>query len=128
MTIGKKLPMMCFKGSAVLFLILVLTLSLVPVLQAAHAFTHYGDAETSGPAKAAGSHVDTDSGDDADSGLDGDRMCLDCLAVAALSIILPVLIVYFFDPAKRRSLPHLGSALVLFNFPTPYLTRAPPPA
>jgi hypothetical protein len=108
-----------------LFLILVLALSFVPVFQATHALTHvthvaHVDAIDTAQAdnSQAGSETDTDV----------DRICLDCLALTAFSIILPILAIFFFDQTVRRPLPHAKSRQILGSFSSPYLTRAPPQA
>lgn len=107
-----------------LFLVLVFALSCVPVFQAAHALTHIVHVDPIGAAQA-----DSDQGHDeidADSG--ADRICLECLALTAFSIFLPVLAIFFFDQMKRQRLPQLKSGRILLNFSFSYLTRAPPRA
>lgn len=107
-----------------LFLILVFALSFVPVFQAAHALTHVTHDDSIGAVQA-----DSDQGHsetDPDSG--ADRICLECLALTAFSIILPILAIFFFNQMKRQRLPQLKSGRILLNFSSHYLTRAPPGA
>ncbi|SCX53813.1 hypothetical protein SAMN05720354_11355 [Nitrosospira sp. Nsp1] len=110
----------------ILFLILVVALSLVPVLQAAHALTHVGDADLIGNVYADGGQEE--SGLHPDSGLDGDKICLDCLALTGFSIAVAVLPVFFFDQMRRQPPPYPISAPVLPRFSSPYFTRGPPQA
>lgn len=115
-----------------LFFLLLLTLSLVPVLQAAHALTHIAPDETGGipqtiDAQFVGSGAsEAEAIATADVDLDSDRICLDCLALAAFGILLPALAFYFFDQARRKLLSDLRAVFVLPSFSSPYLTRAPP--
>jgi hypothetical protein len=116
-----------------LFFLLLLTLSLVPVLQAAHALTHIAPDETRGIAQSSdaqfvgigASEVEANA-TAADGDLDSDRICLDCLALAAFGILLSALAFYFFDQARRQLLSDLRAVFVLTSFSSPYLTRAPP--
>lgn len=115
-----------------LFFLLLLTLALVPVLQAAHALTHIAPDETGGTAESndgrfvgiVASEVEASATVDAD--LDSDRICLDCLALAAFGILLPALAFCFFDQARRQLLSDFRAVFVLTSFSSPYLTRAPP--
>lgn len=116
-----------------LFFLLLLTLALVPVLQAAHALTHIAPDETGGIAQSSddgrfvgivASEVEASATVDAD--LDRDRICLDCLALAAFGILLPALAFCFFDQARRQLLSDFRAVFVLTSFSSPYLTRAPP--
>lgn len=101
-----------------LFLFLVLVFSFVPILQATHALTH---VDIIGAVQA-GDHGqnETDS--------DSDRICLDCLALSAFSIIPLILIFFFLDQITRQLPPHLKSGHPPVDFSSPYLTRAPPGA
>ncbi len=105
-----------------LFLILVLALSFVPIFQATHALTHVQHIDTTGMAQAGSNQGETET--DADV----DRTCLDCLALTAFNVILSVLAIFFFGQTTRQPLPRKKSTHILFNFPSPYLTRAPPQA
>lgn len=105
-----------------LFLILALALLSVPVLQAAHALTHFAHADTIDTAPA-----DSAQGkSDADADADADRVCLDCLALTAFGVILPLLVFFFVARMMRQSLPPLKRRSILRNFSSPYRTRAPP--
>ncbi|SCY17753.1 hypothetical protein SAMN05216420_10380 [Nitrosospira sp. Nl5] len=103
-----------------LFLVLVLALSFVPVFQAAHALTHVAHTDTISTTQA-----DTNQGE---SDTDADKICLDCLALTAFSIILPILAIFFFGQTMRQRLLRVKSRQVLRNLTSPYLTRAPPRA
>ncbi len=103
-----------------LFLILVLALSFVPVFQVAHALTHVAHADMSGDVRA--------DGDQGEREADTDRICLDCLALTAFGVILPILAFLFFGQMRRQRLPHSKSRRVLLDFSSPYFTRAPPRA
>lgn len=105
-----------------IFLIFVLVLSAVPVFQAAHALTHVAHVDMLGPAQV------HDNQGEAETDADPDRICLNCLALTAFSIILLMLRIFFFDQMVQKPLLHLRSRLILRNFSFPYLTRAPPPA
>ena len=115
-----------------LFLLLMLALSLVPVLQAAHVLTHVGEATASdmplgtvtadgGPVNSAISSI----ADDADT--DIDRLCLDCLALTGFSIIFSILVVVFLSQTRHQPRPYRKSRPLLLNFYAPYPTRGPPP-
>lgn len=108
----------------VLLLILVSALTFVPILQAAHALTHVGDTDIIGMIYADGH--EEDSGPDADGGIDKDRICLDCLALAGFAIIFTVLAVFFSDQMRRQPLASPKSGLILLDFSPLYLTRGPP--
>jgi hypothetical protein len=110
----------------ILFLILVVTLSVVPVLQAAHALTHVGDADHIGNTYADDGQEERKL--DPDDGVDGDKICLDCLALTGFSIAVAVLPVFFFDQRRRQPLLYLVSRPVLQSFSFPYFTRGPPQA
>ncbi|MGH8763706.1 MAG: hypothetical protein ACREUR_10845 [Nitrosospira sp.] len=103
-----------------LLLILVLALSFVPIFQATHALTHVVHVDTIEAAQVDNNQAESET--DADV----DRICLDCLALTAFSIILPILAVLFFDQTVRQPLPHVKSRQVLPSLPSLYLTRAPP--
>ena len=115
-----------------LFFLLLLTLALVPVVQAAHALTHIAPGETGGIAQSSdGQFVgigasEAEASATADADLDSDRICLDCLALAAFGILLPALAFCFFDQARRQLLSDFRAVFVLTSFSSPYLTRAPP--
>jgi len=115
-----------------LFFLLLLTLALVPVVQAAHALTHIAPDETGGIAQSSdGQFVgigasEAEASATADADLDSDRICLDCLALAAFGILLPALAFCFFDQARRQLLSDFRAVFVLTSFSSPYLTRAPP--
>ena len=125
--VGKRYSMILRK---ILFLILVSALSFVPILQAAHALTHVGEADIIGMTQADGHQGENgiDAHADADAGIDSDRICLDCLALTGFSVIFTILAVLFCDQVSRQSLPYLKSRFVLRNFSSPYLTRGPPQA
>ncbi len=115
-----------------LFFLLLLTLALVPVLQAAHALTHIAPDETGGIAQSSDGRFvgiiasEAEASATADADLDSDRICLDCLALAAFGILLPALAFCFFDQARRQLLSDFCAVFVLTSFSSPYLTRAPP--
>lgn len=115
-----------------LFFLLLLTLALVPVLQAAHALTHIAPGETGGIAQSSDGRFvgiiasEAEASATADADLDSDRICLDCLALAAFGILLPALAFCFFDQARRQLLSDFRAVFVLTSFSSPYLTRAPP--
>ncbi|ARO86469.1 hypothetical protein EBAPG3_000995 [Nitrosospira lacus] len=103
-----------------LFLILVLMFSFVPVFQATHALTHI---DSIGAAQA-DDHGQNETGADSDL----DRICLDCLALSAFSIIPLIVIPLFLDQIARQLPSLLKFRHVLLDFSFPYLTRAPPQA
>ena len=119
-----------------LFFLLLLTLAPVPVLQAAHALTHIAPDETGGIAQssdgrfvgivASEAEAEAEASATVDADLDSDRICLDCLALAAFGILLPALAFCFFDQARRQLLSDFRAVFVLISFSSPYLTRAPP--
>jgi hypothetical protein len=115
-----------------LFFLLLLTLALVPVLQAAHALTHIAPDETGDIAQSSDGRFvgivasEAEASATVDADLDSDRICLDCLAVAAFGILLPALAFCFFDQARRQLLSDFRAVFVLISFSSPYLTRAPP--
>lgn len=115
-----------------LFFLLLLTLALVPVLQAAHALTHIAPGETGGIAQSSDGRFvgivasEAEASATVDADLDSDRICLDCLALAAFGILLPALAFCFFDQARRQLLSDFRAVFVLTSFSSPYLTRAPP--
>src|SRR5687768_3211215 len=112
----------------ILFLILVSALAFVPVLQAAHALTHVGEADIGGMAHADGQQEESETDTDADAGIDSDRICLDCLALTGFSVIFAVLALFFRNQITHRPLPYFKSVLLLLNFSSLYLTRGPPQA
>jgi hypothetical protein len=107
-----------------LFLLLVLALSVVPVLQAAHMFTHVIPADMIEVVQADGDLHE----DEGDADASADKICLDCLALTALSGILTVLLVCLFDRTGRCPPVHRKSRHPLPDFSVAYLTRAPPQA
>jgi hypothetical protein len=112
------------KLSKKFFLLLILALSLVPVFQAAHMLTHVVPADTIEMVQADGG-LHEDEGD-ADANVD--KICLDCLALTALSVILAVLLVCLFGQTGRCPPVHRKSRHPLPDFSVAYLTRAPPQA
>ena len=122
------------QGLKGLFFLLVLALSLVPVLQAAHALTHFAPVDTVLNAESATSQNwsaspgEAESQTHPDSGPDSDRICLDCLALAAFGILFPVLAFCFFSQIGRQHLADTTRALIFSGFSSPYFTRAPPRA
>ena len=111
--------MALYKG---IFLIFVLVLSAVPVFQAAHALTHVAHVDMLGPAQV------HDNQGEAETDADPDRICLDCLALTAFSIILFILRIFFFDQMVQKPLPYLKPRHILRSLSFPFLTRAPPRA
>ena len=107
--------MMLFRS---LFLVLVLALLAVPVLQTAHAVTHFAHMDTV-------DIVTSDHSQD-DDNADTDRICLDCLALTAFSAALPFLTFFFVTKILLQQLSLLNHRPILRDFSTPYLTRAPP--
>lgn len=103
-----------------LFLILVLVVSFVPVFQATHALTHVDIIGVVQADDHGQNEIDPDS--------DLDRICLDCLALTAFSIIPLILTPLFLDPTMRQLPLLLKSRHALPDFSSPYLTRAPPRA
>jgi hypothetical protein len=120
------------KGVKALFFLLLLALSLVPFLQAAHALTHLTPSNTIDIAESGDGQevIGPIAGADAtaDSDFDSDRICLDCLALAALSILLAVLTFCFFNQSANQPLPRFTALFISPCFCSPYLTRAPPQA
>lgn len=122
------------KGLKGLFFLLVLALSLVPVFQAAHALTHFApvdivlNAESDTSQDWSAPLEEAESETHSDDGLGSDRICLDCLALAAFGILFPVLAFCFFSRVGRQHLAGLTPVLVFSSFSSPYLTRAPPRA
>jgi hypothetical protein len=103
-----------------IFLIFALVLSAVPVFQAVHALTHVAHVDMFGTVQA------HDSQGSAETDADAERICLDCLALTAFSIILLIPRIFFLDQMVEKLLLHLRSRPVLRNFSFPYLTRGPP--
>jgi hypothetical protein len=130
----KEPAMILRKGLKALFFLLLLALSLVPVLQAAHALTHLAPANPDGIAGSdSGQEVSepvaqADANSDFDADFDSDRICLDCLALAALGILLPVLSFCLFAQRARQPLSRLTALFISSCFSSPYRTRAPPQA
>lgn len=112
------------KLSKKFFSLLILALSLVPVFQAAHMLTHVVPADMIEMVQAdVGLHEDDG---DADADANVDKICLDCLALTALSVILTVLLVCLFGQTERCPPVHRKSRHPLPDFSVAYLTRAPP--
>jgi hypothetical protein len=106
--------MMLRKG---LILILVLALAFIPVLQAAHMLTHVDAVDATQVDQGQGaSETDTDA----------DRICLECLVLAAFNIIFFLRLIFLFDQMRRQPLLSSGYSPVSSNFSSPYRTRAPP--
>jgi hypothetical protein len=104
-----------------LFLILVLVLSFVPVFQAAHALTHVDSVHEvhSGDEprlSEAGSEMDSDI----------DRVCTECLALTAFSIIFSTWAACFQNQTRQLSLLQGEPERVLSGSVSLYSTRAPP--
>lgn len=106
-----------------LLLILVSALTFLPILQGAHALTHVDDADIAGMIYADGHE---ESGEDAEGAIDADRVCLDCLALAGLTIIFMALVVLSSNQGGRQPLPSLKSGPIPLDFSLPYLVRGPP--
>ena len=130
----KESTMILRKGLKGLFFLLVLALSLVPVFQAAHALTHFAPVDTVLNAESDTSQnwsaplQEAESDTHPAGGLDSDRICLDCLALAAFGILFPVLAFCFFSQIGRQHLADTTRALIFSSFSFPYFTRAPPRA
>ena len=103
-----------------------MVLSLVPVLQAAHALTHVGDTDLIGNVYAEGGQEKGEF--DPESGLDEDNICLDCLALTGFSIAVAVLPVFFFDQMRHQPPSYQISTPILFHFSSSYFIRGPPQA
>ena len=104
-----------------LFLILVLALSFVPVFQAAHALTHVDSIHE---AHAGDEPAPSEAGSEVDSNID--RVCIDCLALTAFSIIFSTLAIFFRNHTGERHRLRNGPARVLPGSAPLYSTRAPP--
>lgn len=102
-----------------LFLILILALLFVPILQTAHALTHFAHTDS---ISASSIH---NIQDEIDNDIDNDRVCLECLALVSFCAIISLLL-FFFIARKIRRLTFLKCCFILGNSPLPYLTRAPP--
>lgn len=109
--------------------LLLFALVLVPIFQSAHMLTHI-ETPDSFHDPALGAHPDAvtagEDGDDVDSGFD--KICLDCLGLAAFSVVLLTLTVHFFGASRRLRVAHPNSRRHFLDFSTPYLSRAPPQA
>src|SRR5690348_11487210 len=120
----KYLTMLRKKLSRQLFLLLVLALSLVPVFQAAHMLTHIVPTDMIGM-------VQPDGGlheDEGDADANVDKICLDCLALTAFSVIVVILAVSLFGQRGGCPPVHRKSRCPVPDFSFAYLTRAPPQA
>jgi len=107
-----------------LLLILVSALTFLPILQGAHALTHVDDTEITGTIYAGGHEEGGEI--DAQAGIDADRVCLDCLALAGLTIIFMALVVLSSNRRRCQVLPSLKPGPVPLDFSLPYLVRGPP--
>jgi hypothetical protein len=92
----------------------------VSVFQAAHALTHITDIDTIGSVQ-----VDSGQGKN-DTETDIDKICLDCLALTAFSVIFSILAFFFHGKVMRQLLSYLKLRYILRNFSSPYFSRAPP--
>jgi hypothetical protein len=114
----------CAFGSLLLF-----ALVLVPIFQSAHMLTHIKTPDSPHDAvliAQTGDIVAGENGEDVDFGFD--KICLDCLALAAFSVALFTLAVLFFGATRRLRVSHSNSRRHFLDFCTPYLSRAPPQA
>lgn len=102
-----------------LYLILVLTLISVPVFQVAHALTHVSDID-------AINLVQVDNGDHDQDDANFDKICLDCLALTAFSVILSILVAFSINLIRGKLLQELKHDHIFRYFFFTYLTRAPP--
>ena len=119
------------RGAKGVFFFLMLVFSLVPVLQTAHALTHFAPAEDVVNIDHSDGEQEVDQAEaelGVDAGVDSDRICLDCLALAALGTLLPALAFCFFAQTARQPLSYLAALFALPLFSLSYLTRAPPQA
>ncbi len=107
-----------------LFLILALALLVVPVLQTAHALTHFAHVDVLDALDALDATAADGVQDESDA--DADRACLDCLALTAFGVALPFLAFLFVARMLRQRLSFLQHRPILRNFSFPYRTRAPP--
>lgn len=98
-----------------LFLILTLALLCVPVFLMAHAFTHFAQTDV----------LDVTESE-SDAGVDLDEICLDCLALTALSIILIASRLSLSDPTTRSRFSDGAMEHHPDNKTLPYHSRAPP--
>jgi hypothetical protein len=104
-----------------LFLILILALSFVPVFQAVHALTHVDSIHEA--------HSDDEPGlSEVGSEMDSDidRVCTDCLALIAFSIIFSTWAVCFRNQTRQLSLLQGEPGRVFSSSASLYSTRAPP--
>ena len=114
---AKEKPSGMFLGS----LFLVLALSFVPVFQAAHALTHVDSVHEVHPGDEPGLS-------EIGSKIHGDieRVCIDCLALTAFSIIFFTLAISFRNQTARRCPLQRSLAHVRRGSASLYSTRAPP--
>lgn len=106
--------MMLRKG---LILILVLALAFIPVFQAAHVLTHLDAVDAA--------QVDQGQGA-SETDADADRICLECLVLAAFNIIFFLWLIFLFDQMRQPPLLSPGYGPLSPDFSSPYRTRAPP--
>ena len=102
-----------------LYLILVLTLISVPVFQAAHVLTHVSDIDAT-------NLVQVDNGNHDQDDVDFDKICLDCLALTAFSVIFSILAAFSVNLIMQGQLQELKHEHIFRYFFFTYLTRAPP--
>jgi hypothetical protein len=116
-----RLPLRLF-GTLLLFAFV-----LVPVFQSAHMLTHI---EVANAVLATAPSVQRADVTAVEEGVDGDpdfdKICLDCLALAAFSVLLPALAAYFSGVPGRLLSPDLDSRRLSLYFSALYLSRAPP--
>ncbi len=101
-----------------LYLILAIAIISVPVFQAAHELTHVNETDIINLAQADNNHDQEDT--------DLDQLCLDCLALAAFSIILAIFAYLFINLIRRGALYKLKHRPINSHFFLTYLKRAPP--
>ncbi len=101
-----------------LYLVLALTLIIVPVSQAAHALTHITDVATI-------NLVQVDNDHDQDE-TDIDKICPDCLALTTFSDISSILVFSFHVQGTQQQLSFLTLRYIPQDFSSYYHSRAPP--
>lgn len=88
--------------------------------------THVTSDATGGIVQVGGHLENSQAETDTES--DIDKICLDCLALTAFSVVLPVLLVCFFDQIRHHPPLHGKSRRRLLDFSFAYLSRGPPQA
>ena len=101
-----------------LYFILAIAIISVPVFQAAHELTHVNETNIINLAQADNDHDQEDT--------DLDQLCLDCLALAAFSIILAIFAYLVINLIRRGALYKLKHSPINSHFFLTYLKRAPP--